>query len=41
MMLLAPNGRVFDAGPTATTRYLNTSGTGAWSVVANRVGGVA
>ena len=40
MMLLAPNGRVFDAGPTATTRYLNTSGTGAWSVVANRVGGV-
>ena len=40
MMLLAPNGRVFDAGPTATTRYLDTSGTGAWSVVANRVGGV-
>ena len=40
MMLLAPNGRVFDAGPTATTRYLDTSGTGAWSFVANRVGGV-
>ena len=40
MMLLAPNGRVFDAGPTATTRYLDTSGTGAWSVVANRVGGI-
>jgi len=40
MMLLAPNGRVFNAGPTATTRYLNTSGTGAWSFVANRVGGV-
>ncbi len=39
MMLLAPNGRVFDAGPTTTTRYLNTSGTGAWSFVANRVGG--
>ena len=41
MMLLAPNGRVFDAGPTATTRYLDTSGTGAWSVVATRVGGDA
>ena len=40
MMLLAPNGRVFDAGPLATTRYLDTSGTGAWSAVANRVGGV-
>jgi hypothetical protein len=40
MMLLAPNGRVFNAGPTATTRYLNTSGTGAWSFVATRVGGV-
>jgi hypothetical protein len=39
MMLLAPNGRVFNAGPTATTRYLNTSGTGAWSFVATRVGG--
>ena len=38
-MLLAPNGRVFDAGPTARTRYLNTSGTGAWSDVADRVGG--
>ena len=32
MMLLAPNGRVFNAGPTAQTRYLDTSGTGAWSV---------
>ena len=40
MMLLAPNGRVFDAGPTARTRYLDTSGAGAWSVVATRVGGV-
>ena len=39
MMLLAPNGRVFDAGPTSKTRYLDTSGTGAWSVVATRVGG--
>ena len=31
-MLLAPNGRVFHAGWTTTTRYLDTSGTGAWSV---------
>ncbi|MGH8846782.1 MAG: galactose oxidase-like domain-containing protein, partial [Polaromonas sp.] len=36
-MLLAPNGKIFNAGPTGTTRYLDTSGTGAWSVVANRV----
>ena len=40
MMLLAPNGRVFNAGPTPPTRYLDTSGTGAWSFVARRVGGV-
>ena len=39
-MLLAPNGLVFDAGISATTRYLNTSGTGTWTGVANRVGGV-
>ena len=38
-MLLAPNGKVFNPGPSATTRYLDTSGTGAWSVVAERVGG--
>ena len=25
-MLLAPNGRVFNAGPQVTTRYLDTSG---------------
>jgi Ca2+-binding RTX toxin-like protein len=36
-MLLAPDGRVFDAGPRARTRYLDTSGTGAWSDVATRV----
>ena len=36
---LAPNGRVFVAGPSQTTRYLDTSGSGAWSVVgANRFG---
>ncbi|MDQ3565561.1 MAG: DUF1929 domain-containing protein [Pseudomonadota bacterium] len=35
-MLLAPNGKVFHAGPTGTTRYLDTSGTGAWGFVATR-----
>jgi hypothetical protein len=30
-MLLAPDGRVFYAGPERTSRYLNTSGTGAWT----------
>jgi hypothetical protein len=39
MMLLAPNGKVFNAGPTTQTRYLDTAGTGTWSFVANRVGG--
>jgi len=38
-MLLAPNGKVFNAAASTTTRYLDTSGTGAWSFVANRVGG--
>ena len=36
MMFLAPNGKVFNAAPTQTTRYLDTSGTGTWSFVANR-----
>jgi hypothetical protein len=31
MMFLAPNGKVFLAAPTQTSRYLDTSGTGAWS----------
>ena len=35
-MHLAPNGRVFNSAPSTVTRYLNTSGTGAWTVVANR-----
>ncbi|HEV7670457.1 MAG TPA: galactose oxidase-like domain-containing protein [Thermoanaerobaculia bacterium] len=30
----APNGKVFAAGPQQTSRYLDTSGTGAWSDVA-------
>ncbi|HEX4605991.1 MAG TPA: carboxypeptidase regulatory-like domain-containing protein [Candidatus Angelobacter sp.] len=33
-MLVAPNGLVFNAGPSRQTRYLDTSGTGAWSNVA-------
>ena len=36
-MLVAPNGKVFDAGPSRQTRYLSTSGTGAWSNVALHV----
>ena len=34
-MFVAPNGKVFCAGPGQTTRYLDTTGTGAWSSVAN------
>ena len=34
VMFVAPNGKVFQAGPNQQTRYLNTSGTGAWSNVA-------
>ncbi len=34
-MFLAPNGKVFFAG--STSRYIDTSGTGSWSVVANRI----
>ena len=33
-MLVAPNGKVFNAGPSRQTRYLNPAGTGAWSNVA-------
>lgn len=29
-LMLAPNGKVFSAGPDATSRYLTTSGTGSW-----------
>jgi hypothetical protein len=36
-MYLAPNGNVFLAGESVTTRYLNTSGSGAWATVGNRV----
>ncbi|HEV7523264.1 MAG TPA: carboxypeptidase regulatory-like domain-containing protein [Candidatus Angelobacter sp.] len=33
-MLVAPNGKIFNAGPSRQTRYLSTSGTGAWTNVA-------
>ena len=33
-MYLAPNGKVFHAGPQPVTSYLDTSGTGAWTDVA-------
>ena len=36
---LAPNGQVFYAGELQTTRYLNTSGTGSWTTVGNRLYG--
>jgi len=35
MMFVAPNGNVFNAGPSQLTRFLNTSGTGAWTTVGN------
>ena len=38
MMLLAPNGKVFNPAPTQTTRYLDAAGSGTWSPVANRAG---
>jgi hypothetical protein len=34
-MFVASNGKVFCAGPSQTTRYLDVTGTGAWSSVAN------
>lgn len=37
-MLLAPNGRVFNAGPQQATRYLDTSGTGTWINSASSAG---
>jgi hypothetical protein len=34
-MFLAPNGKVFNAGPSQFTRYLDTSGAGTWTGVGN------
>jgi Domain of unknown function (DUF1929)/Bacterial Ig domain len=38
-MHVAPNGLVFNSGPSPTTRYLDTSGTGNWTVVGDRAAG--
>jgi hypothetical protein len=38
-MFVAPNGKVFDAGPDRITRYLNASGTGAWTTIGNSYSG--
>ena len=37
-MFLAPNGKVFNSGPSWDTRYLDTAGSGTWSYVAYRFG---
>jgi Domain of unknown function (DUF1929)/Glyoxal oxidase N-terminus/Fibronectin type III domain len=34
-MFVAPNGKVFCAGPSQTTRYLDVTGSGDWSSVGN------
>ncbi len=34
---LAPNGQAFVSGPSVTTRYLDTTGTGAWTTVGDHV----
>ncbi|HZU31105.1 MAG TPA: kelch domain-containing protein, partial [Candidatus Angelobacter sp.] len=36
-MLVAPNGKVFNAAPSVQTRYLDPSGLGAWTNVANHI----
>jgi hypothetical protein len=36
-MFVAPNGRVFYAGPSQGTAYLSTSGAGSWSNVGSRL----
>ena len=40
-MHLAPNGKVFNSGPTPISRYLDTSGTGTWTSVANHPSGLS
>jgi len=34
---IAPNGELFNAGPDAVSKYLDTTGTGQWTTVAPRV----
>lgn len=36
-MHVGPDGRVFNSGPLALTRYLDTSGTGRWTTVGKQV----
>lgn len=36
-MFLAPSGKVFYAGPTQSTQYLNVAGDGKWTTVGNRI----
>ena len=36
-MFVAPNGKVFMAGPGPTSRYLDPAGEGEWSTVADRI----
>ena len=38
-MHLAPNGRVFASGPSQVSWYLDTTGSGSWSAVANSIYG--
>jgi Ca2+-binding RTX toxin-like protein len=38
-MHVSPNGKVFNSGPSQTTRNLETAGTGAWTIVGNRTFG--
>jgi hypothetical protein len=38
-MFVAPNGKVFEAGWQPDSRYLDPSGTGAWTFVANSIHG--
>lgn len=39
-MFLAPNGTLFDAGPSQLSRYLNTDGTGSWTIGPNSQYGI-
>jgi galactose oxidase len=39
MMFVAPNGKVFAAGPKRESYYLDTAGEGSWTFVANSSGG--
>ncbi len=40
LMFVAPDGRVYNAGPTPNTKFLNTSGTGSWSNGPNHLSGI-